>query len=251
VTIADNTGPLDSFIGTPSINEDGVVAFWADHDNPGEGIYAGDGGELVTIAKTSMNDLHDIDRHASINASGAVAFRAGFDNAYPADVGILVGNGDRLTTIVDDERSWVFFGEAPRINDMGTVVFLGAYIGPDASGSGIYTGPDPVLDKVVEVGDPLFGSTAVRVNLGDINELGDIAFSYELESGVKGVAIAVYPDAACAADCDGDGELDILDFICFQGLFLDGDIEADCDANAKLDILDFVCFQAAFQKGCP
>lgn len=54
----------------------------------------------------------------------------------------------------------------------------------------------------------------------------------------------------CLADCDGNEELNILDFVCFQQLFQSGDEEADCDENGELNILDFVCFQQAFQEGC-
>jgi hypothetical protein len=54
----------------------------------------------------------------------------------------------------------------------------------------------------------------------------------------------------CFADCDGNGALNILDFVCYQGLFQSGDPAADCDGNGQLNILDFVCFQGAFVKGC-
>ena len=60
-------------------------------------------------------------------------------------------------------------------------------------------------------------------------------------------------DAPCTADCDGNGVLNILDFVCFQGLFVAGDVRADCDrsACADLNILDFVCYQQQFLAGCP
>jgi hypothetical protein len=52
-------------------------------------------------------------------------------------------------------------------------------------------------------------------------------------------------------DCNADGQLNILDFVCFQAAFQAGDVEiADCDANGALNILDFVCFQGAFQAAC-
>ena len=54
----------------------------------------------------------------------------------------------------------------------------------------------------------------------------------------------------CAPDCNGDGELNILDFVCFQGLFQKGDAAADCNGDGMLNILDFVCFQGLFQQGC-
>jgi hypothetical protein len=54
----------------------------------------------------------------------------------------------------------------------------------------------------------------------------------------------------CKADCDGNGALNILDFVCFQGLFLAADPTADCNQDGSLNILDFVCYQGAFVEGC-
>ena len=54
----------------------------------------------------------------------------------------------------------------------------------------------------------------------------------------------------CYADCDGDGALTILDFVCFQTAFVNGDPYADCDGDNAFTILDFVCYQTAFQAGC-
>jgi hypothetical protein len=56
----------------------------------------------------------------------------------------------------------------------------------------------------------------------------------------------------CFADCDGNDVLNILDFLCYQGAFQDGNLDqADCDGNGVLNILDFLCYQEAFQDGCP
>jgi hypothetical protein len=55
---------------------------------------------------------------------------------------------------------------------------------------------------------------------------------------------------SCKGDCDDSGNLNILDFVCFQGLFTGGNPGADCDGNGVLNILDFVCFQGAFTDGC-
>jgi hypothetical protein len=56
---------------------------------------------------------------------------------------------------------------------------------------------------------------------------------------------------ACPADCNADGALNILDFVCYQLLFQSDDLAADCNADGALSILDFVCFQGLFQAGCP
>jgi len=58
------------------------------------------------------------------------------------------------------------------------------------------------------------------------------------------------PGFGCLADCNGDGLLNILDFICFQELFEAQDPAADCNGDGLWNILDFVCFQEAFQEGC-
>lgn len=60
----------------------------------------------------------------------------------------------------------------------------------------------------------------------------------------------VVAGSTCPADCDANGSLDILDFVCFQSLFLSGDPAADCDGDGQLNVLDFVCFQLTFQAGC-
>ncbi|MFG0284325.1 MAG: GC-type dockerin domain-anchored protein, partial [Phycisphaerales bacterium JB039] len=55
----------------------------------------------------------------------------------------------------------------------------------------------------------------------------------------------------CYADCDGDGILDLFDFLCFQNAFATADPYADCDGDGLFDIFDFLCFQNAFGVGCP
>lgn len=56
--------------------------------------------------------------------------------------------------------------------------------------------------------------------------------------------------ASCPADCDGDADLTILDFLCYQSAFARGDASADCDGDAELTVLDFLCYQNEFQAGC-
>jgi hypothetical protein len=56
---------------------------------------------------------------------------------------------------------------------------------------------------------------------------------------------------ACVADCNDDGALNILDFVCFQAAWQAQAELGDCDGNGVYDILDFVCFQGLFQAGCP
>ncbi len=54
----------------------------------------------------------------------------------------------------------------------------------------------------------------------------------------------------CYADCDGSGQLDFFDFLCFQNAFAMGEPYADCDQTGGLDFFDFLCFQNEFAQGC-
>src|SRR5690606_2027083 len=54
----------------------------------------------------------------------------------------------------------------------------------------------------------------------------------------------------CYADCDGSGELDFADFLCFQNAFAAADPYADCDGSGGFDFFDFLCYQNAFAAGC-
>ena len=57
---------------------------------------------------------------------------------------------------------------------------------------------------------------------------------------------------SCYPDCDGNGILDIFDFLCFQESFVTGQPYAcDCDPDPVCNIFDFLCFQNAFVVGCP
>jgi hypothetical protein len=65
------------------------------------------------------------------------------------------------------------------------------------------------------------------------------------------VGFDVVQGQACYADCTGDGNLDILDFVCFQAFWSESEPYADCNKDGEWNILDFVCFQGAFSAGCP
>jgi len=54
----------------------------------------------------------------------------------------------------------------------------------------------------------------------------------------------------CRADANGDGTLNILDFVALQGLFAAGELRADMNGDCTLNVLDFVAYQAAFAEGC-
>ena len=69
--------------------------------------------------------------------------------------------------------------------------------------------------------------------------------------GQSGTLEFVSGGGGCAADCDGSGSLNILDFVCFQNEWTAQTPAGDCDGNGSYNILDFVCFQDLFTAGCP
>ncbi|OAB63265.1 hypothetical protein AY599_20820 [Leptolyngbya valderiana BDU 20041] len=89
---------------------------------------------------------------------------------------------------------------------------------------------------------PVIGSSA-QDGLRSVEVLSDTASALTIKS-------AGPIDDACRADCDGNGELNIFDFLCFQNLFASGDLAADFDGDGRLTIFDFLEFQNAFDIGC-
>ena len=186
-TIALESGPIFSSLGgNLSINSAGTVAFVGGLDSgPGQGgAFTGSGGSTTTIVFGEFPGTT-----VSINDAGRVAF--------PLGGAIFSGNGGSTTTIADTSGPFSQLGFNPSINNLGTVAFWAALDG--GSGSGVYVGPDPLADKVIRTGDSLFGGSVSRlsmVNGGDlfgnvdINDLGQVAFHYELVNGRQGIAVA-------------------------------------------------------------
>jgi hypothetical protein len=63
--------------------------------------------------------------------------------------------------------------------------------------------------------------------------------------------LARLPDEPeCVADFDGNGVLNLFDFLSFQTAFGNGEDRADIDGNGVLNLFDFLAFQTAFGNGC-
>jgi hypothetical protein len=91
--------------------------------------------------------------------------------------------GPALAPIVNNNAASAFSDLfAPSINDLGSVAFLADL---KKGGSGIFTGPDPAANKVIAIGDPLFGSTvtALQFSSQGLNNSGQVAFWASLADG--------------------------------------------------------------------
>jgi hypothetical protein len=63
--------------------------------------------------------------------------------------------------------------------------------------------------------------------------------------------IEVVPEGSdCYPDCNGDGSLDLFDFLCFVNAFNDQDESGECTGDGQFDLFDFLCFTNNFNAGC-
>ena len=163
---------------------------------------------------------------------------------------------------------WFIFGDEPGTGSGGTGVSpLTGFVGDPASlpigpwtfytsSGGGHNGP--TLGGVLDYWIPATGDEVLTWRGTSTANLGEGELLFSSLAGTLGgavapnFAVATLKDggADCYADCDGDGQLTIFDFLCFQNAFASGDPYADCDGDGAFTIFDFLCFQNAFAEGC-
>lgn len=168
----------------PAINNNGQVAFVDIGFFPSNtfSIRTGNGGSLTTIAVTNEL-LSAFGLVVDINDDGTVIFNA---QTVAGDWGIYIGNGGPITLIADTNGPFASVGGLS-INNLGEVAIWAEL---DAGGSGVFTGPNPLTDKVIQTGDSLDGSIVIGASTffrGGINDNGQIVFRAGLEDGRLGI----------------------------------------------------------------
>ena len=166
----------------PGLASSGEVAF------AGPGIYRGSGGDVITVAECSNGGFSYL-YAPSISDSGRVIFCGWSGDAPPFDQvhGIYDGPDLVANRVVDTSGPFRSF-EQPFINGVGQIAFAGML---DAGGKGLFTGTDPVADRVILTGDELFGATLTDFSFyRGFNNNGQVAFVYQLSDGRTGIAIA-------------------------------------------------------------
>lgn len=166
------------------INSSGTVVFAAMLVGNGSqcscGLFTKGTGSLTPIVSV-------VTQSPPLNDSGGVAFAGDFDGKH----GIFVGRGGPIAAAVELPTTVTLSPFHVWINNKEQVLFLAAGGGL----SGLFTGPDLARDKVITLGDPLFGSTVTRLDILPIgnrllNDNGQVVFTYTLSNLVSGIAVA-------------------------------------------------------------
>jgi hypothetical protein len=176
VTEIARGGSTFNSLNTPSINDSGVVAFKAGVAT--ETIVTGNGGPLTEQGRpTGCHGRSHLP--AVINNSGRVLSDCGGPPIYTTQAGVatilIAGTEDPIFSRLT-ERDWI------DMNNLGVPVFGAKAASLDSFG--IFTGGDPVANRVIGSGDAVLGGTVTEVRLGmhSISDSSQIAFLLQVEA---------------------------------------------------------------------
>ncbi|MEO7119363.1 MAG: hypothetical protein ABIZ34_10370, partial [Candidatus Limnocylindrales bacterium] len=175
--VAESTGRYAGFQGLPVINGRGDVCFRADLAAGGHGIHVANGVTTVAVVETG-DDFSDLGRFPFLGEDGTVAFCGTRRDGGPA---VLVASEGTVNAVIDTRGAFEDF-RGVLMDGTGRVVF---YATPRGGQLGVFSGPDPIADRVVGLGTPLFGSPVddFVLNPVSINAAGRIAIRAKLADG--------------------------------------------------------------------
>ncbi|MCP4249060.1 MAG: hypothetical protein GY778_18605, partial [bacterium] len=178
---------------------------------------------------------------------GKFAFGGSDDLANPTQTGLYTSENGTLTKVVDldtpiPDGTGTFANLFEPCFDGTHIAFLGA----DADDTrNLYTDLTGSLTEIIAVDDVLDGKTVSSVSVGlECLEGNQIAFSVTFTDGSRGVFVATYP-GPLPGDVDGDGDVDLDDYVIFDGC-LAGPLArsaADSDWDGDVDLDDFTVWQ--------
>ena len=189
--IAEESSNVLVFVQAVRANDLGTVTFTSAGLVNGEAVIslrAGNGTTTTTVVDTT--GPLKLPGEGAVNNLGTVLFNGDLDSGGGTGLHLGSTSGDgAFTTIIDTNNSPFKMVLFPALNNRDGIAFLGLL---DDDRRGVFTGPDADADKVVAVGDPLFGSTVETVAFfrDGINDLGQIAFVAGLADGQSVVGIA-------------------------------------------------------------
>ena len=175
------------------VNNGGLAAFIGETYSGNKGVFTTlGGGAVTTVASTAGGAFSNFGASVAINDDEAVAF-IGLMMDGNSSV-FLAYDGGTMPVATASPGGFAGFDDntSPVISNTGAVAFV-AYF--DDETSGIFLGPDPVRDRVVGTGDTIGGREVVALELGGINNIGQISFRATLYDGefLEDAAIVATP----------------------------------------------------------
>ena len=144
----NSTSQFDAPSSRMSLNEVGQIAF---QDN---GIVLSNpDGTFRRIVDSNSGDFAVFD--PSLNIFGRVAFTGCKTLGDTQVEGVFTSRGGPITTVADNTGRYSLFGRLS-LNDLGQVVFaanLDEFAPSGFQVQGVFTGDNPVADKVLQTGD--------------------------------------------------------------------------------------------------
>lgn len=205
------------------------------------------GQELFGLVHDHSPDVTGVLFQTWARGPGHVVYPGGFDDPQEMHNEIR-GNYMLLESNIDeaynDAANLSAVGDGFAVLDWATDLYH-----PDLS----HPSPRGTLLASMIIFSTIYGVDAAELDVdfgGDSNlamRLDVLNLTEEDWAELAGAAAQV----GCEADCNGDGRMNILDFVCFQQQWQAKAGAGDCDANGEFDILDFVCYQNLFSAGCP
>jgi hypothetical protein len=193
--VYDVSGAFADFIGNPSLEDGGAVAFLAVLDTGVSGLFVGSGGEFTTVVDdTGVFVSAFAFGDPALNEAGQIAFRAGTNEDPDENFGataegiFLFDDGEVTTVLAGGFEQFASFGD-PSINNLGEVAFV---VSPTFDQQILVTGPDLVADRVVATGDRLLGKTVTGLQFSQqgLNDRGELVFVAFFEDGSSAVVLA-------------------------------------------------------------
>jgi hypothetical protein len=187
---------------------------------------------------------NDVENDTSVyEALKDVIFGANFNWSDPVDELIEGWEGKKPEDNLDvtDWEFNVLVGTTYSTEQLDSLLYVWTDVGFDCK-TGDYNGDGDDND----LDDSLFCATFP----GDPVPVGQFALGFNMfDANYDGVVDSA-DLTCCLADFNGDGNLNILDFVAFQIAFQAQDPNADVNDDGLFNILDFVAFQQIFVAGC-
>jgi hypothetical protein len=242
-----------------------IVGAWQDDD---QGFFTGSayfftrqGNEWIEEQKIIADDATAFQKFGgSVDLEGAFAIigaygdedAAGFESGaayvFTLDAGIW-DQQDKLTA--SDAAVDARFGWSVAID--GANAWVGAVGAPDSGEAYLFRLAGEEWNESLSInGDDGGIGAELGSGVGAGGGFGLIgAALWNVGQEEDAGAVISLGSCTCPGDFNGDGVLNVLDFVAYQQAWVLQNPAADCDENAAFNILDFVCFSLLFNDGCP